>query len=153
MNIAANIPNVFLHGGGVMGGNAIQVLSGQNVIDGGTGSNFLVGGLGFGDENRDTFFLDGRGGGVSWGTVVNFHPGDAVTFWGWKAGITTFDWFANAGAPGFQGATIHARLNGGTGAYDASITFAGVNLATAQSWALQTGSTGGINTYAYIQAT
>ncbi len=153
VNIGANIPNVFLHGGGVVGNNALQVLSGQNVLDGGTGSNFLVGGAGFGPENADTFFLDGRGGGVSWGTLVNFHAGDAVTFWGWKDGITTFDWFAEGGAPGFQGATIHARLNGGIGAYDASITFAGVDLPTAQSWSILTGSTGGENTYAYIQAT
>ncbi|MFN0184224.1 MAG: beta strand repeat-containing protein [Aquabacterium sp.] len=151
--VGANIPNVFLHGGGLRGGNALQVLSGRNVIDGGTGSNFLVGGLGSGPDNADTFFLDGRGGGVSWGTVVNFQAGDAVTFWGWKDGITTFDWFADAGAPGFQGATIHARLNGGSGDYDASITFTGIDLATAQSWTILTGTTGGLNTYAYIQAT
>jgi len=146
INAAANIPSVFLHGGGLMGLNALQALSGQNVLDGGTGSNFLTGGSG-----DDTFFLDGRGGGVSWGTVVNFNKGDAVTFWGWKDGVTNFDWFANAGAGGiYSGATIHARLGGGTGAYDASITFAGVDLATAQKFAFVTDTLGGTNTYAYI---
>lgn len=148
VSVAAGIPNVFLHGGGAVGGNALQVLSGQNVIDGGVGSNFLVGGTD--PTGADTFFLDARGGGVSWGTVVNFHKGDAVTFWGWKDGVTSYDWFASGGAPGFTGATIHARLNGGSGAYDASITFAGVDLATAQGFAFLTGSTGGANTYAYI---
>jgi hypothetical protein len=152
VSVSANIPNVFLHGGGVVGNNALQVLSGKNVLDGGIGSNFLVGGTGTGATEADTFFLDGRGGGVSWGTVVNFHQGDAVTFWGWKDGITNYEWSALDGADGFQGATIHARLNGGTGAYDASITFAGIDLATAQSYAfLQNGSVGG-NTYAYITA-
>ena len=148
VTVAAGIPNVFLHGGGAVGGNALQVHSGQNVIDGGIGSNFLVGGTD--PAGADTFFLDARGGGASWGTVVNFHAGDAVTFWGWKEGITTFDWFADGGAPGYSGATIHARLNGGGGAYDASITFAGIDLATAQSFAFLTGTTGGANTYAYI---
>ncbi|MCC6719083.1 MAG: hypothetical protein IT555_14470 [Acetobacteraceae bacterium] len=149
VNVAANIPNVFLHGGGVVGGNALQVLSGNNVLDGGTGSNFLVGGTGSGPGQTDTFFLDGRGGGVSWGTVVNFHQGDAVTFWGWKDGTTNFDWFASAGASGFEGATIHARLNGGAGAYDASITFAHIDLATAKNFTMLTGDSGG-NKYAYF---
>jgi hypothetical protein len=145
VNLAANIPNVFLHGGGIKGGNALQVLSGQNVLDGGIGSNFLVGGTG-----DDTFFLDGRGGGVSWGTVVNFNKGDAVTFWGWKDGVTTYDWFSSLGASGFAGATIRAHLAGGTGEYDASITFAGVDLATATSFAFLKGDAGNGNTYAYI---
>lgn len=151
VNVSANIPNVFLHGG-FSGGNALQVLSGNNVVDGGLGSNFLVGGVGQGPQNEDVFFLDGRGGGVSWGTLMNFNPGDAVTFWGWKQGVTTFEWAANDGAPGFTGATIHARLNGGTeGVFDASITFRGIDLATAQSWTIEENTLGGINTYAYIK--
>ncbi len=118
------------------------------MIDGGIGSNFLVGGTDA--EGADTFFLDGRGGGVSWGTVVNFQRGDAVTFWGWKDGVTTYDWFASGGAPGFSGATIHARLGGGTGAYDASITFAGIDLATAQGFTFIGNGVVGNTTYAYI---
>ncbi len=148
VNVAAGIPNVFLHGGGASGGNALQVLSGQNVIDDGIGSNFLVGGTAA--EGADTFFLDGRGGGVSWGTVVNFQQGDAVTFWGWKDGVTTYDWLASGGAPGFSGATIHARLGGGSGAYDASITFAGIDLATAQDFVFIRNGVVGDTTYAYI---
>jgi len=149
VNIAANIPNVFLHGGGVVGLNALQVLSGSNVLDGGVGSNFLVGGSNPAD--RDTFFLDARGGQVSWGTVVNFHQGDAVTFWGWKKGTTTYDWVANDGVGLFKGATIHARINGGEGAYNASITFAGVDLATAQkSFTLQETAADVTNPYMYI---
>ena len=130
-------------------GNALQVLSGTNVLDGGVGSNFLVGGANPAD--RDTFFLDGRGGQVSWGTVVNFHRGDAVTFWGWNAS-TNYDWFPSAGAPGFTGATIHARMNGGAGAYNASITFAGIDLPTAQAFTFSTG-TAGVSNYAYFNFT
>lgn len=136
MSIAATIPNVFLHGGSG-GNNALSVLSGQNVLDGGPGSNFLVGGSG-----PDTFFLDGRGGGVTWDTIVNGVHGDSVTIWGWQPGVTTWSWTASDGAAGYTGATLHASLSG-NGAVNASITFAGVSLAAAEGFAMTTGTAGG----------
>ncbi len=55
LNITANVPNSFIHSGA--GEDAIDVskANGTNVLDGGTSSNFLVGGSG-----TDTFFVDDR---------------------------------------------------------------------------------------------
>ncbi len=47
------------------------------MLDGSTGSNFLVGGTG-----NDTFFVDDRAAADIWSTVVNFHAGDAATIFG-----------------------------------------------------------------------
>ncbi len=121
-SLAATIPNVFLHGG--PGDDALQVSGGQNVLDGGTGSNFLVGGTGR-DGGTDTFFVDGRGGGTTWSTVVNFHRGDAVTLFGFKPGVSTLDWAGTEGAQGYQGLTLHSALAGGGTAVTASLTLAG----------------------------
>ena len=116
--MAANQPNVFLKGGPL--DDALTVVSGRNVLDGGTGSNFLTGGTG-----EDEFYVDGRGGQVSWGTLVNFHAGDKATFWGFDPAISTRVWSASPeGANGYKGATMHADLFG-TGV-NASITFAGL---------------------------
>src|SRR4051812_28107728 len=73
------VPNMFIHGGS--GDDAIAVSSGSNVLDGGPGSNFLTGGNGS-DGGHDTFFVDGRGGQVTYSTIVNFHPGDEATIFG-----------------------------------------------------------------------
>ena len=60
--------------------------AGADVIDGGTGSTFISGG---GRVDADTFFLDGRGAGVSWSTITDFEQGlDRATIWGWKAGVS-----------------------------------------------------------------
>ena len=55
LSVTANVPNVFIHTGS--GEDAIDVsrANGNNVLDGSTGSNFLVGGSG-----DDTFFVDDR---------------------------------------------------------------------------------------------
>jgi len=45
--------------------------------------------------------------------------------------------------PGFQGETSHAELNGGAGACDASIAFAGIDLPTAQAFTFSTCTVGG----------
>ena len=127
--ISANRGNVFLHGG--VGDDALAVQSGNNVIDGGAGSNFLVGGTGS-DGGADTFFIDGRGAGVSWGTLVNFHHGDSVTVFGFTGGVSTLPLQASDGAAGYTGATIHSELNGAGTGVNASITFAGVSIADAQ---------------------
>lgn len=136
--IAALSPNVFLKGG--PGDDALEVSSGSNVLDGGGGSNFMAGGSGA-DGGTDTFFVDGRNG-PGWSSILNFHPGDAMTLFGFQAGRSTFSWTAADGAAGFQGATIHADLGG---AANVSVTFARVDLAEAQGrFILSTGSTGGV---------
>ena len=133
--VAAQAPNVFVHTGS--GNDAISVQSGQNVLDGGQGSNFLTGGTG-----DDTFFLDGRGGQVTWGTLVNFHPGDTATLWGFGAGRSSYAWAASDGTAGYTGSTLHADL-AGTGGVTASITFAGLTAADTARFAVTTGSVGG----------
>ncbi len=126
----ANTPNVFLKGG--VGDDALQVLSGNNVLDGGGGSNFLVGATGA-DGGSDTFFVDGRGGAETWSTVVNFHQGDQATIFGFHAGTSTLPFTASDGAAGYTGLTIHSEVNGsGTGTLT-SLTFAGIDQATADA--------------------
>lgn len=94
--------------------------AGQDVLDGGTGSNFLTGGMG-----ADTFFLDGRGGTITWSTITDF-AGDSVNIWGWNAGSSTLLLIENnAGADGFKGVTFHYDLNNDQ-TIDTSITFSGL---------------------------
>ncbi len=135
VTLAAAGPNVFLKGGPA--DDALSVSSGQNVLDGGTGSNFLSGGTG-----NDTFFVDGRGGQVTWGTLVNFHPGDQATLWGFNPAVSTRVWSATAeGAAGFQGETMHANLTGS--GVNASITFAGATAADVARYVISSGTVGG----------
>ena len=138
--VAASMPDVFLHGG--TGDDALSAVSGVNVLDGGAGSNFLVGAAGA-DGGADTFFIDGRSG-VTWSTVVNFHHGDAVTVWGFQAGASTLAWAGNEGAAGYQGATLHSELAGAGTGITGSATFAGLSLADVQSkLTTTTGTVGG----------
>ncbi len=149
VNITAGTGNVFLHGNA--GNDALAVTSGTNVLDGGLGSNFLVGANGA-DGGADTFFVDGRGGGVTWSTVSNFHHGDAATIWGFT-GASAWSWTALDGAQGHQGATIHSELGGPGSGVNASITFASVSLLDAQSkFSVSTGSVDG-NPYLYLAYT
>ena len=97
--VTATMPNSFIHTGS--GNDAIDVshVNGNNVLDGSTGSNFLVGGTGL-----DTFYLDDRNPTADvFSTVVNFHSGDNATVWG----VTTSDFhlnlFNNQGAAGYTG--------------------------------------------------
>jgi Ca2+-binding RTX toxin-like protein len=110
------------------------------VLDGGTGSNFLVGGTG-----SDTFFTDARGALVVWNTLNNFHAGDMATLWGFVQGVSSYYWEASpAGAPGATGATLRADIVGGAGrdgsGIDASVTFAGLSVAQAQKLVVSTGT-------------
>lgn len=108
LNIAANVPNSFIHSGA--GDDAIDVskVNGTNVLDGGTGSNFLVGGTG-----PDTFFVDDRNPAADiWSTVVNFHAGDAATVWGVTPQDFSLNWVDNQGATGYTGLTLHATAAG-----------------------------------------
>ena len=118
LNITAMTPNTFIHSGS--GNDAIDVskVSGDNVMDGSTGSNFLVGGAG-----KDTFFVDDRAANADiWSTVVNFHAGDAATIFGVTSSNVAFDWEDGQGAAGFTGLTLHAMAPGKP---VASITLAG----------------------------
>ena len=137
--IGSSQANVFIKGGAK--DDALAVTSGQNVLDGGTGSNFLVGGTG-----NDTFFVDGRGGQISWGTLVNFHPGDSATLFGFDPAISTRTWSATPeGAAGYQGATIHADLF--RQGVNSSITFAGATQADVNRYVITTGTTVDGNVY------
>lgn len=130
-SMSTSTPNVFIRGGS--GSDAIQVTTGRNVLDGGLGSNFLVGGNG-----KDTFFTDARGG-VTWSTLSGFGNGDAATIWGFVAGTSQFTWEAEAGAEGSKGATLRVDL-GNDGSVDASVTFAGLSLAQASQLQVSTGT-------------
>ena len=128
--VRAGVPNVFLHGG--PGADALTVTGGTNVLDGGGGSNFLVGATGA-DGGTDTFFVDCRAGVETWSTIVNFHPGDSATIFGFHAGLSTRPYTALDGAVGYQGVTIHSEINGpGTGILG-SMTFAGISQAVAKA--------------------
>ena len=110
INIASTLPNAFIRTGS--GNDAINVFSGRNVIDAFTGSNFLGAGSG-----QDTFFLDARGGGVTWDSIVGFGVGDEVTLWGYVQGVSIDgldknSWYAEDGVDPFRGLTVHAKLDG-----------------------------------------
>jgi hypothetical protein len=99
INVAAQIPNVFIHTGS--GNDAIDVSSvnGNNILDGGTGSNFLTGGTG-----NDNFYLDNRSPNAPiFSTVVNFHSGDNATVWGVNATDFSLLELDNQGAAGHTG--------------------------------------------------
>jgi ELWxxDGT repeat protein len=145
INIASTLPSAFIRTGS--GNDAISVTSGRNVVDAFTGSNFLTAGSG-----QDTFFVDARGGGVTWDTIVNFGIGDEVTLWGYVDGVSTDGldkntWYASDGVDPFKGMTIHAKLDGVN--FGASITFTGLGLDDRDKLAVTTGNVAG-NDYLYI---
>jgi plastocyanin len=120
--ITAITPNTFIHTGS--GDDAIDVshVSGTNVLDGSTGSNFLVGGAGF-----DTFFVDDRSpSSAIWSTVSNFHSGDAATIFGITQSDFSLQWVDGQGANGYTGLTLHVTA---AGVPTASLTLAGFTTA------------------------
>ena len=150
LNITATAPNTFIHTGS--GSDAIDVsrVNGNNVLDGGTGSNFMVGGSG-----NDTFFVDDRGPKSDiWSTVVNFHSGDAATIFGVTPNDFTLAWANGQGAAGYTGLTLHATA---PGLPIASLTLAGLTTADLTNGKLSvsfgtTAAAGGVagSTYMYI---
>lgn len=146
LNITALVPNVFIHSG--VGIDAIDVskVSGNNVLDGSTNSNFLIGGAG-----NDTFFVDDRLAAADfWSTVVNFHAGDAATAFGVTPSGFTLDWQDNQGAVGATGLTLHiTAANKPT----ASLTLAGYSKADLGNGRLTTlfGNDGAGSSYLYIK--
>jgi hypothetical protein len=122
LNVTSFIPNVFIHTGS--GTDAIDVskANGNNVLDGATNSNFLVGGGG-----TDTFFVDDRNAAADiWDTVSNFHAGDAATIWGVTPSDFGLGWADGQGAGGYTGLTLHATA---AGKPTASLTLAGYTTA------------------------
>jgi hypothetical protein len=118
LNITAQAPSSFIHTGS--GTDAIDVskAGGNNVIDGSTGSNFVVGGTG-----HDTFFVDDRAiASDVWSTIAGFHSGDVATIWGVTAADFSIQMHDNLGAIGYQGLTIEASK---LGAPNASVTLTG----------------------------
>lgn len=101
------------------GDDAIDGGAGDDVLDGGLGSNFLTGSSG-----SDTFFVDGRSGGITWSTVTDLEKGEWVTAWGWNQGVSKLTWQEMAGAEGFKGATAHIDLDA-NGVIDMSMTIVG----------------------------
>jgi Ca2+-binding RTX toxin-like protein len=92
--------------------------AGADILDGGIGSNFLSG-----NEGTDTFFLDGRGGTVTWSTITDWSASEQLSVWGWNANSRVILWRQD-GATGFQGITMHADLNN-DGTIDTSVTWTG----------------------------
>jgi len=73
VNITAKAPNYFIHTGS--GNDAVALLSGTNVVDGGAGSNFLTSGT-------DTFYVDDCGASTDiWSTVARSSPLRATPVW------------------------------------------------------------------------
>ena len=101
-NISVGAANSFIHTGSGFDAIDVSSVGGSNVLDGGTNSNFLVGGTATTDS--DTFFIDDRSPpGDIWSTVGNFHAGDAATIFGiTQTGFTT-TWVDGEGAAGFTG--------------------------------------------------
>jgi len=92
--------------------------AGNDILDGGIGSNFLNG-----NEGTDTFFLDGRGGTVTWSTITDWTAREQLSVWGWNANSRVVVW-RDDGAAGYTGITMHADLNN-DGTIDTSVTWTG----------------------------
>ena len=124
-NVTANIANAFIHTGAGFDAIDVSAAGGTNVLDGGTNSNFLVGGKA--GSGSDTFFIDDRSPpGDIWSTVVNFHAGDAATIFGITPNGFATNWVDGEGAAGFTGLTLHVTA---PGVPIASITLAGYTTA------------------------
>ncbi len=104
----------------LLGGNdAAWGGAGDDVLDGGSGSNWLIGGPG-----HDTFFVDARGGEVTWSTIVDLERGEWATLWGFIPGRSRLTWEEMGGAEGYKGATVRCDIDD-NGTIDASMTFTG----------------------------
>lgn len=122
LNVASNVPNAFLHSGAGQDALDVSAANGTNVLDGSTGSNFLVGGTG-----ADTFFLDDRNPSAAlWSTLVNFHKGDSATVWGLTANDFQVQTLDGQGAGGFAGLTFNFTRDGQP---TASLTLTGMTSA------------------------
>ena len=125
LNITALAPSVFIHTGSGVDAINVAGVGGRNVLDGGTNSNFLTGGVA--GSGADTFFVDARNAASDiWNTVTNFHAGDAVTLFGITPTNKAIAWADGQGTTGATGLTLHATQ---AGAPQASFTLAGYTTA------------------------
>ena len=105
------------------GNDAAAMGAGDDFVDGGGGSNFLTGGLG-----SDTYFIDGRDLVPVWSCITDWQPGEKLTLWGWRDGVSLAAWDENNGLPGFLGATLFADIDG-NGLVETAITWTGITKA------------------------
>ena len=99
LNISSSVPNAFIHSGFGTDGINVSAANGNNILDGSSGSNFLIGGKG-----NDTFYMDDRGPtSPVFSTIVNFHAGDNATVWGVNASDFKLVTLENQGAVGALG--------------------------------------------------
>lgn len=120
INVTAEVPNVFIHSGAGEDGLNVSGVNGDNVLDGSTGSNFLIGGTG-----TDQFYVDDRNpAATTWSTVVNFHSGDNATIWGITQAGYHVTWLDGQGAQGATGLT-GVFVSNTPGQPEAAITLAG----------------------------
>jgi hypothetical protein len=120
--ITAITPNVFIHSGNADDGIDVSQVNGNNVMDGGGGSNFLIGGSG-----NDTFYVDARNQtSPIWTTAVNFHSGDFFTDWGIDRSDFQIQFVNGLGATGYTGLTLIATSPTGQ---VAAVTLAGYSTA------------------------
>ena len=118
LNITAVTPNVFIHSGPGTDGIDVSKVNGNNIIDGGTGSNFLTRGTG-----NDIFYLDNRApDSPIFSTIKNFHTGDSATVWGVNATDFKITQLENQGAAGSTGLDL---IFSAPGHVDTSFVLAG----------------------------
>ncbi|QCN98582.1 hypothetical protein D3093_25525 (plasmid) [Azospirillum argentinense] len=73
----------------------------------------------------DTFFIDGRGQGLTWSTVADLQPEEWAIVWGWTDAVSHLTWEDLAGAAGHQGVTARIDFDG-NGDTDLFLTFGGL---------------------------
>ncbi len=146
--ISAITPNVFIHSGNRDDAIDVSQVNGNNVMDGGGGSNFLVGGSG-----NDTFYVDARNQtSPIWTTAVNFHSGDFFTEWGVDRSDFQIQSFNDLGTAGYRGLTLIATSPTGQ---VAAVTLAGYSIADLGNGKLSIVDgfdTNGGGAYLYIRA-
>ena len=110
INVNALVKNVFIHTGAGEDAIDVSATGGTNVLDGSTGSNFLVGAA---LPSNDTFFVDDRNATANiWDTIKNFHSGDNATIFGITRNDFTITTLDNQGAAGNTGLTFDFSASG-----------------------------------------
>lgn len=126
INVNALVKNVFIHTGGGEDAIDVSATGGTNVLDGSTGSNFLVGAA---LPSNDTFFVDDRNATASiWDTIKNFHSGDNATIFGITRNDFTITTLDNQGAAGNTGLTFDFSASGKVAARMTLVGFTSTDL-------------------------
>ena len=61
----------------------------------------------------------------NWSCITDWEVGEALTLWGWRAGVSQAAWSDSDGLPGYLGATVFADIDG-NGLVETAITWTGV---------------------------